>query len=441
MAIAQVPTFSDVGVSIAIGVSVLLLVAITLVPSLEVLLGDKLFWPGLKTRNNNVEKNESILSRIADATLKKKVPIVFAIGLLGLGSLYVAYITPTGMDFQRLLPDFDSNRGITEIVENMGSDFISPTQIVVVMSTPIVDNSGQLNQGSLNIIEQLTDKIRNSEGIASVTSSTQPFNAEFDYGTVYSLSEPTRSQYLDGIFETIGRDNRTVLINVGLTEPPFSSDAIESLLDLKSVINGLAIDQDIEIHFGGTTQSIYESQSLLDSIFPRVVIILVAAIYILLFIQLWSAFTPIRLIYTVLTSVVVSLALIYLTFFFIMDIPIISFIALFVVVTMLGVGIDYDIFLVTRIREEVLNGKSDNEAIKTAITKTAGTIMGLGLILSSVFGSLMFTGMPILQEIGMAVSGAVLFDTFIVILFVVPALMGLAQSLNWWPTKPKRSEK
>jgi RND superfamily putative drug exporter len=106
---------------------------------------------------------------------------------------------------------------------------------------------------------------------------------------------------------------------------------------------------------------------------------------------------------------------------------------------MLGVGIDYDIFLVTRIREEVLKGKSDNEAIKTAITKTGGTIIGLGLILASVFSSLIFTGIPIMAEIGLAVSTAVLFDSIIVILFVVPALMGMAQRLNWWPTKPKRN--
>jgi RND superfamily putative drug exporter len=218
-----------------------------------------------------------------------------------------------------------------------------------------------------------------------------------------------------------------------------SSDIVIILLVQTANIDKMSFPSSVEIHYGGTTQSIYESQSLLDTIFPQVVVILVAAIYILLLIQLRSAFTPLRLIYTILTSVVVSLALIYLTFYFTLNIPIVSFVPLFVVVTMLGVGIDYDIFLVTRIREEVLNGKSDNEAIKTAITKTGGTIMGLGLILASVFGSLLFTGIPILQEIGMAVSAAVLFDTFIVILFVVPALMGMAQRLNWWPTKPKRN--
>jgi len=85
-------------------------------------------------------------------------------------------------------------------------------------------------------------------------------------------------------------------------------------------------------------------------------------------------------------------------------------------------------------------GKSDIEAIRIAISKTALTIVGLGLILASVFGSLLLTGIPIFEEIGTAVAVAVLFDTFVVIIIVVPVLMGVAQKLNWWPSKPTRKQ-
>ncbi len=109
---------------------------------------------------------------------------------------------------------------------------------------------------------------------------------------------------------------------------------------------------------------------------------------------------------------------------------------------MLGVGIDYDIFYVTRIREEIVNGKSDDEAIKTATTKVWMTIFGLGLILSSVFASLFVTGIAILQEVSLVVSAAVLIDVSVVILLFVPSLMALAEKFNWWPSKiGKRSEK
>ena len=86
----------------------------------------------------------------------------------------------------------------------------------------------------------------------------------------------------------------------------------------------------------------------------------------------------------------------------------------------------------------MLNGKTDNEAIVTAIDKVWVTILCLGLVLATVFASLLITNIAILQEIALAVAGAILIDVTIVILLFVPALMGLAQKFNWWPYKIKR---
>jgi putative drug exporter of the RND superfamily len=118
-----------------------------------------------------------------------------------------------------------------------------------------------------------------------------------------------------------------------------------------------------------------------------------------------------------------------------LNLPILDFAPLFVVVTMLGVGIDYDIFFVTRIREEALKGKSDDEAIKTALDKTWVTIFGLGLVLATIFSSLVATDIALLQEMGFVVAAAVIIDVGIMILFFVPALMGIAERFNWWPSK------
>jgi len=128
-------------------------------------------------------------------------------------------------------------------------------------------------------------------------------------------------------------------------------------------------------------------------------------------------------------------------FYYSLGLPILDFAPLFVVVTMLGVGIDYDIFFITRIREEVLNGKTDNEAIATAIDKVWVTILGLGLVLATVFMSLLVTNIAILEEIALAVGAAILIDVTVVILFFVPSLMGLAQRFNWWPYRFSRNRK
>ena len=248
-------------------------------------------------------------------------------------------------------------------------------------------------------------------------------------------------QYESQMFSTIGKDNKTAVITVDLSNSADSLSAINSLRGMEKNINQLPLISGVAVYFGGETQSTYDSQAFMANLIPEVVMILAAAVYIILFFQLRSAFTPIRLIITILCSVVFSLAIISFIFYFALNLPILDFTPLFVVVTMLGVGIDYDIFFLTRIREEVLNGKTDNEAIVTAIEKVWVTILGLGLVLATVFASLLITNIAILQEISLAVAAAILIDVTVVILFFVPSLMGLAQKFNWWPSKLSRNKK
>jgi putative drug exporter of the RND superfamily len=435
MAVANVPIFSQVGTAIALGVVILLVASLTLLPALEIALGDKIFWPGLNRRSKISSNRKNILKRVAAGTLKKKVPIVIILSVLSIGALFVTFTTPFTSDFQKLIPNFSSNQGVTVIADNFGSGTLYPTYITVTTPTQITYGDNQFNQTLLNQIDQITAAAASSNGVISVVSPTRPYGDSFNYSTIEGMSEPLRLQYESGMFTMIGEDNKTVLITVGLSDSALSQPAINSLLGMEKNISNLSLMNGIVIHFGGQTQSTYDSQSFMDTLLPEVTIILAVAVYVILFFQLRSAFTPLRLIITILCSVVMSLAIVSLIFYSGLNLPILDYAPLFAVVTMLGVGIDYDIFFVTRIREEVLNGKTDNEAIKAAVDKVWVTILGLGLVLAAVFGSLLLTGIVLIQELSLAVAAAVLIDVTVVILFFVPALMGLAQKLNWWPYK------
>ncbi len=440
MAVANVPIFSDVGIAIALGVSILLFASLTLLPALEIALGDKIFWPGLKKLAKKSDPNKNVLKRLAQGTLKHKVPIVIMISLLSLGAFFVVANTPTSEDFLSLIPKFESNQGLTVIADSFGSGTIEPTQIVIVTTSQVTYGNNQFNQTLLNQIEQITATAAESKGVATVSSPTRPFGNAFNYSSIETMPELLRLQYQSQMFSMIGQDNKTVVINVGFSNSAFSQGALDSLQTMEKNINDLPDLSGLTIYFGGATPSAYESHSFMTSLIPQVVIILSAAVFVILFFQLRSAFTPIRLIITILCSVVFSLAIISAIFYFALNLPILDFAPLFVVVTMLGVGIDYDIFFLTRIREEVLNGKTDNEAIITAIDKVWVTIFCLGLVLATVFASLILTNIPILQEISLAVAAAVMIDVSVIILFFVPALMGLAQKYNWWPYKIVRNK-
>ncbi len=442
MAVANVPLFSDVGTAIALGVAILLTASLTLLPALEIALGDRIFWPGINRQGKaKADPNQNRLRRFARSTLKHKVPVVIIISLVALSAFAVVYITPTGEDFLKLIPNFQSNQGLTVISNSFGSGTLSPTSIVVTTSTPITYGNNQFNETLLNQIEQITASAADSKGVTSVSGPTRPYGDVFNYSNLENMAQPIQIQYESQMLSTIGKDNQTAVITVNLSNSSESPAAINALHGVEKNINQLSLVNGVKVYFGGETQSVADSEAFMGSLVPEVVLILAAAVYVILFLQLRSAFTPIRLIVTILCSVVFSLTLISIIFYYALNLPILDFAPLFVVVTMLGVGIDYDIFFITRIREEVLSGKSDNEAIVTAVEKVWVTILGLGLVLATVFASLIITNIAILQEIALAVAGAIMIDVTIVILLFVPSLMGLAQKLNWWPYKLSRNKK
>ncbi|MHB8566326.1 MAG: MMPL family transporter [Nitrososphaerales archaeon] len=439
MAVANVPLFSDVGTAIALGVSILLAASLTLLPALELAIGDKMFWPrGLRSRKRSTGKS-TLLERITSRTIRRKVLVVGVISALALGAFAVGFGTPTGVDFLKLLPNFPSNQGLTVLTNSLGSGTIAPSEIVITTPTPIVYGHNQFNLTLLDEIEKISQSASNSQGVVSVTGPTRPFSSPFNYSQLTNMPEPVYSQYLNGVMSQIGENNKTALILVGLSNQSQTAQAVSSLRNVESSISRLALTNGVAVLYGGETQGTYDSETFINGIIPQVVLILAIAVYIILFAQLRSAFTPLRLVFTILCSVAFALALLSVVFYYALALPILDLAPLFVVVTMLGVGIDYDIFFVTRIREEVLKGKTDNEAIRTAVSKVWVTIFGLGLVLATVFGSLLVTGIPILQEMSLAVSSAVMIDVGVVILFFVPALMAVAQRFNWWPSRRTRN--
>jgi putative drug exporter of the RND superfamily len=435
MAVANVPLFSGVGTSIAIAVSILILAALTLLPSLELALKDRLFWPGLNRSKLVQRPKRSRLNSLAENTIDKRIAIILVVSALALGAFYVSQSTPSGANILKLFPDFPSNQGLTVITDELGSAATAPTSIIVTTSTPIVYGDDQFNQTLLKQIEQISSAASSVSGVVSATGPTSPYGAPFNYTGLAQLPVPVREQYLAGMLSYIGANNETASIMVGLQSDGQSQAAIDTLLKVESAVSHQPLLNGVSIYYGGETQSTYDNQSFLNGILPQVILVLAAAVYVILLIQLRSAFTPIRLIFTILCSVAFSMALLVIVYYYAQGLPILDFAPLFVVVTMLGVGIDYDIFFVTRIREEVLNGRTDRDAIRTALDKVWVTIFGLGLVLATVFTSLVATRIALLGEIGFVVAAAVMVDVGVVILLFVPALMALAERFNWWPTK------
>lgn len=103
------------------------------------------------------------------------------------------------------------------------------------------------------------------------------------------------------------------------------------------------------------------------------------------------------------------------------------------IVIVVGFGIDYDVFLVTRIREEREHGWDDQTSIVRGVARSGGIISYAGAIQAIAFGGLLKASLPLLNQLSMIVVMAVIVDTFIVRAQLVPALMAILGPKNWWP--------
>ena len=145
-----------------------------------------------------------------------------------------------------------------------------------------------------------------------------------------------------------------------------------------------------------------------------------------------SVVSPLRSILTILLSISWTMAVAFLLFQEVLGQPILYMAPMILLLVCLGLGMDYDILLTTRVREEVTRGRNNDEAIVHAVEQTGGIITACGVIMASAFGSMMLSNGYLLKEFGFVLMFAILLDATIVRIYLVPAIMSLLGKWNWW---------
>jgi RND superfamily putative drug exporter len=114
---------------------------------------------------------------------------------------------------------------------------------------------------------------------------------------------------------------------------------------------------------------------------------------------------------------------------------IIGWIPLFVFVVLVGLSMDYHVFVVSRIREAAMRGMSTEDAVRFGITRSAGVVTSASIVMVSVFSVFALLSMVEMKEMGVGLATAVLLDAMIVRVLVLPSLMALLGDANWWPSR------
>jgi RND superfamily putative drug exporter len=182
----------------------------------------------------------------------------------------------------------------------------------------------------------------------------------------------------------------------------------------------------------GATASMGDVSNSVNRDFATMRYVVIVGIFLVLLLVLGSILIPLRLILTVMLNVTWTVAATMVIFEFVKGVPVLWMMPMILFVIAMGLGMDYDIFLTTRIREEVSRGKSDDKAIMTAVERTGGIITACGLIMGGAFGSMMLSSTALLQEFGFGLAFVILIDTILVRIYLVPAIMLLLQKWNWY---------
>ena len=260
-----------------------------------------------------------------------------------------------------------------------------------------------------------------------------------------SLRLPAQS-YLRTFGSYVSADGDAIRITLFLSVDPLSREAKDWLRQARSEYVRSAYGDLAEVGFACRTA---ESLDIVDTalrIFPRMVAAVLVVIYLIIGLMFRSAIIPLRLLITVGLTISFIFGAFDLVFprhwgaFLIPQIEsiqgvfwILPIVAFCVIV---GLGLDYELFILSRVKEAVWTGRTTAQGIQDSLECTGKLVTGAGAIMIVSFGGMMFSSMVPLIEIGFIMGFAILIDVTVVRILLVPALMAVADRWNWWPARP-----
>ena len=389
----------------SIGIASAMLAALTLLPALIIVFGRWIFWPKVPRFDEADEKLSGFWAKVGSFVDRRPKPIWISTALaLLIFAGFSATLKSDGLSqTEAFTTRTDSVIGLEKLGEHFPSGEGTPVEIVS-------------DEADLPAVISAVGSVTN---VASVLPLT--------------VQDPITRQPTEQIKVVDGK----VLIYATLNVPADSKEAKDLIPEIRKAVK--EVDENILV--GGQTavgHDIDESSKRDNRVIIPTVLILIAIILGLL---LRSILAAGLLLATVVLSFFATLGVCALVFEHIFGFAgtDASF-PLFAFVFLVALGIDYNIFLMTRVREESKKIGTRAAVIK-GLTVTGGVITSAGVVLAATFGVLGLLPLVFLAELGFAVAFGVLLDTIVVRSLLVPALVKVIGPKVWWPSKLQYEQK
>ncbi len=449
MAFSGVTLLSQWGIALSVAVALTLLLALTVTPALLVLIGPRVFWPYTGSRflrfaernRSRIADGHTYFARAGRMSTRHPKAVLGIIILVSVPLIYVALNVPLSYNFYAQLP---SNQpaavGLQQLGHQFGPGYAFPTIILVGFQRPLL--AGNVTDGpEFTEINAIASTMMRTSGIATVDSPVGSGGAPLATWLNFSSLPSAEQVNLRGALDNyLGSDQRTVWFTVTPTSDGLSNAAVASLNQMQnSLTTYVGSHPDVRsLAYGGAASTVRDLRAQTDLATERMAIAATIGLFVVLFLVLGSALVPPMALATIGVSIGWAWALTYLLLGQLQGLALFFYVPVILFVLILGLGMDYNVFLLTRVREERLKDGSPTRSVTRAVTHTGGVITAAAVILASAFLVLGTSSFTLLRAIGLAVGLAVLLDAMVVRTYLVPAALALGKERIWWGPKRLR---
>ena len=420
LSVVNIPMLTKMGIAAAGTVVIAVLIALTMIPALLGYAGRKVQPAGRKSRwmgGNRAEKKAAASgtaapvkpnmgTRWASFVVRRPVAVLL-LSVLGLGA---AAIPATSLELG--LPDDGSQptsttqrRAYDLLSEGFGPGFNGPLMVVV-------DAKG--NDDPNAVFKQVGDDIKGIENVVTVTPATP--NKAGDTATITVIPDAKPSSVM-------------------------TEDLVHAIRDKGTEVKA---DTDATVLVtGSTAMNIDVSEKLNDALLPYLALV-VGLAFLLLIVVFRSILVPLKAALGFLLSVMAALGAVVAVFQWgwlagLIGVeetgPVMSMMPIFMVGVVFGLAMDYEVFLVTRMREAYVHGEKPSQAVVTGFRHGARVVTAAAVIMMAVFAGFIGSSESMVKMIGFGLAIAVFFDAFVVRMAIVPAVLALLGKKAWWLPK------
>jgi putative drug exporter of the RND superfamily len=381
-----------IGPALAIAVAVTLLAALTLVPAVVSLLGTRIFWPSKSWQREPKSARYAAMGRSltrhpgAFAAVSGLVLVGLTFGALGFNATF-------DLGSSGIPANAESQVALKTLEKGFPPGATDPTIVLLHSNAPLSASELSSYQKSLKHLAHV------------------------------STVSPAK----------LSADSHTAYYSATLSVNPTSTAAVHAIGPIRDGAHAAAPPGSYAL-VGGTTGVFADIQRAVNHDYALVFPVAAAVILLMLMLMLRSLVAPWYLMASVGLGFGAALGSTVLLF---QDIRgqsgLIFLLPVYIYVFVVALGTDYNILMISRLREEAREGLPPREAAGLALRHTGPTVGSAGLILAGTFGSLALAGTGILSQLGFAVSAGIVLAAFVMATFFTPSLTALIGRHAWWP--------